>query len=33
MSIKPSGYDDASKGWTGGYATASDETGAVFLSC
>lgn len=33
MSIKPGGHDDASKGWTGGYATASDETGAVFLSC
>ena len=33
MTIKPGGYDDASKGWTGGYATASDETGAVFLSC
>lgn len=33
MAIKPGGYDDASKGWTGGYATASDETGAVFLSC
>ncbi len=33
MAIKPGGYDDAAKGWTGGYATASDETGAVFLSC
>lgn len=33
MAIKPGGYDDASQGWTGGYATASDETGAVFLSC
>jgi len=33
MAIKPGGHDDASKGWTGGYATASDETGAVFLSC
>lgn len=33
MAIKPGGYDDASRGWTGGYATASDETGAVFLSC
>ena len=28
MAIKPGGDDDASKGWTGGYATASDETGA-----
>jgi hypothetical protein len=33
MAIKPGGHDDASRGWTGGYATASDETGAVFLSC
>ncbi len=33
MAIKPGGHDDISKGWTGGYATASDETGAVFLSC
>lgn len=33
MSIKPGGYDDPDMGWTGGYATASEETGAVFLSC
>jgi hypothetical protein len=33
MTIKPGGYDDPSKGWTGGYATASEETGAVFLAC
>lgn len=33
MAIKPGGYDDLAHGWTGGYATASDETGAVFLSC
>jgi hypothetical protein len=33
MAIKPGGYDDLAQGWTGGYATASDETGAVFLSC
>ena len=33
MAIKPGGHDDAAMGWTGGYATASDETGAVFLSC
>jgi len=33
MVIKPGGYDDTAMGWTGGYATASDETGAVFLSC
>ena len=33
MAIKPGGHDDVAMGWTGGYATASDETGAVFLSC
>jgi hypothetical protein len=33
MVIKPGGHDDTAMGWTGGYATASDETGAVFLSC
>ena len=33
MAIKPGGHDDSAMGWTGGYATASDETGAVFLSC
>lgn len=33
MSIKPGGHDDESAGWTGGYATASSETGAIFLSC
>jgi hypothetical protein len=33
LAIKPGGYDDAQMGWTGGYATASEETGAVFLSC
>ena len=33
MTIKPGGHDDLSQGWTGGYATESFETGAVFLSC
>ena len=33
MVIKPGGYDDPKNGWGGGYATASDETGAVYLSC
>ena len=33
MSIKPGGFDDASQGWTGGWATESFDTGAVFLSC
>lgn len=32
MSIKPGGFDDASQGWTGGWATESFDTGAVFLS-
>lgn len=33
MKIRPGGYDDPSKGWTGGYATRSDNTGAVYLDC
>lgn len=33
MVIKPGGHDDYSQGWTGGYATLSNDTGAVFLSC
>lgn len=32
MTIRPGGYDDASQGWTGGYATRSDKTGAVYLN-
>jgi hypothetical protein len=32
MAIRPGGYDDASQGWTGGYATRSDKTGAVYLN-
>ncbi len=33
MTIKPGGYDDQSQGWTGGYATESFDTGAVYLAC
>jgi hypothetical protein len=31
LKIKPGGYDDPSKGWTGGYATRGDS-GSVYLS-
>jgi hypothetical protein len=33
MTIKPGGYDDASQGWTGGFATCSQTTGSVYLNC
>ena len=33
MTIKPGGYDDQNNGWTGGYATRNNDTGAVYLSC
>jgi hypothetical protein len=33
MTIRPGGFDDASQGWTGGYATRNAETGSVYLSC
>lgn len=33
MKIRPGGYDDPSKGWTGGYATRSENTGAIYLDC
>lgn len=33
MTIKPGSHDDYSQGWTGGYATQSFDTGAVYLSC
>lgn len=33
MKIRPGGYNDESKGWTGGYATRSDTTGSVYLDC
>lgn len=31
MTIIPGGYDDPSKGWTGGYATRNANTGSVYL--
>lgn len=33
MTIRPGGYDDHTQGWTGGYATRSDTTGSIYLSC
>ncbi|MDE2466379.1 MAG: hypothetical protein KGO02_22100 [Alphaproteobacteria bacterium] len=33
MTIKPGGFDDPAQGWTGGYATESFDTGAVYLAC
>jgi hypothetical protein len=33
MAIKPGGYDDVGRGWTGGYATKSIETNAIYLAC
>ena len=33
MAIQPGGFDDASQGWSGGYATCSDQTGSVYLNC
>lgn len=33
MTIKPGGHDDPAQGWTGGYATESFDTGAVYLAC
>ena len=33
MTIRPGGYDDASQGWTGGYATQNAATGSVYLNC
>lgn len=33
MTIRPGGYDDSSKGWTGGYATKSDAKGTIYLDC
>jgi hypothetical protein len=33
LSIKPGGFDDPSQGWTGGWATHSHDTGAVYLAC
>lgn len=33
MTIRPGGFDDASQGWTGGFATRSETTGSVYLNC
>ena len=33
MTIKPGGHDDHREGWTGGYATQSATSGAVYLNC
>ncbi len=33
MTLKPGGHDDPQQGWTGGYATQSFDSGAVYLSC
>ncbi|MGA4114048.1 hypothetical protein ACI2T3_24025 [Ralstonia nicotianae] len=32
MTIRPGGYDDPSRGWTGGWATESEHTGSVYLA-
>ncbi|BBE50802.1 hypothetical protein OYT1_ch1245 [Ferriphaselus amnicola] len=32
MTLKPGGHDDASKGWTDGYATESFDTGSIYLA-
>ncbi len=32
MTLKPGGYDDATRGWTDGYATESFDTGSVYLA-
>ena len=33
MTLKPGGHDDHNQGWSGGYATESFDTGAVYLAC
>lgn len=33
MKIRPGGYDDPTKGWTGGYATRSESSGSIYLDC
>ena len=33
MKVRPGGYNDPTQGWTGGYATRSEATGAVYLDC
>lgn len=33
LTIVPGGHNDPTCGWTGGYATCSKQTGAVYLNC
>ncbi len=33
MTIKPGGYEDASQGLSGGWATCSKNTGSIYLNC
>lgn len=33
MTLKPGGHDDHNQGWSGGYATESFDTGAIYLAC
>jgi hypothetical protein len=33
LNIKPGGYTDVSRGWTGGWATRKEQSGAVYLDC
>ena len=33
MNIRPGGFDEPSQGWTGGFATRNEQTGAVYLDC
>lgn len=33
MKIRAGSYNDAEQGWTGGYATRNEKTGAVYLDC
>ena len=32
MTIRPSGYDNAQQGWSGGWATQNHSTGSVYLN-
>ena len=33
LTIRPGGYDDANQGWTGGYASQSKTSPAIYLDC
>jgi hypothetical protein len=33
MKLRPGGYNDPERGWTGGYATCSSTTDSVYLNC